>query len=308
MNRLPNDVPAPKELSDQEREFADLKLTELLEYATDSLAPGPGYSMGLYGVKLPRSVQTQLERTFGLNISGRHRAEITLGFDSASNNLNLNDLTVWAKSPLHPVVLRRTERGMFIPIVEKGIQIQESGYYLTAKEGSSLLRDFGMNLTPPTDSSSAYRLWRANLLSQPIGWQVIEKLEIPMRLEADSAVTITLENMASVEPDSDSPNPYKKVQSVEKTVTSFPATGSQLLQGVSATIELVGTNPPGEQLRMYKRAVNTTLDPFVSNYYTSRDENEQEVPMTAQAYEDYLGLIEEAITMSHQASLRLRQP
>lgn len=177
--------------------FAERSLRERLDFATDTLLPGPGYNLTLEGLQAPKLTLKELSAYFGVELDQTGSAVVSLGYDAINNSLALNQVSFPIKGSDKIAQLISLKSGRYISEIEAfvpelakdGITATEKQSAIDFEQAEQLLQAFGITRAP-LDNAASYREWRDNILEQSSGWHLVETLEISDAV-TDSAVQYT---------------------------------------------------------------------------------------------------------------------
>ena len=103
---------------EQSKPYAERKLVELLNHATDNLQPGPGYALSLEGIKVPPATLKYLEARLGLSLDA-NGASLSFSYGNGVDALHLDEMSHGIDGVDGLIRLKRINTYGYAPLIEK---------------------------------------------------------------------------------------------------------------------------------------------------------------------------------------------
>lgn len=275
--------------------YSERKLTELLEYATDDLEPGPGYSLRLEGVAPTRVALHELEARFGIEIDAEQGASIQFSYSEEGDHLVLESLFLSAKSVDGEAGFSYTSRGYVDVLRIKGTDLAQDRQKAPDDETMLYyLSQFGIKDMPHC-SDPQFKAWQAHLLGQTRAWHLVEQVEVPFAISDQSMQTTTLAHEVVVD---EATSDIQSLRSMKNKIILFH--GAEGEDHSESVLEL-STDAAKRTLRHYLTSFSIKNDPFVINSESVIESNRpQALPITAENFDELANDLREVI---HQRQL-----
>ncbi|MBQ69710.1 hypothetical protein CL689_06590, partial [Candidatus Saccharibacteria bacterium] len=239
--------------------YSERKLTELLQYATDDLEPGPGYSLRLEGVAPTRVALHELEARFGVEIDARQGASLQFSYSEEGDHLVLDSLFLDTKSADGKVGFSYTSLGYVDVLMINGTDSAQDRQEMPSDETMLYyLSQFGIK-DMPRCSDPQFKAWQAHLLGQTRAWHLVEKVEVPFAISDQSMQTTTLAHEVVV---NEATSDIQSLRSMKNTIIQFHGDAGN--DHTESVLEL-STDAAKQTLRHYLTSYNVKNDPFVLN-------------------------------------------
>jgi len=244
-------------------EYAQPRLKDLLEYATQDLQPGPGYELTLEGVQANTQTHKALEDFFQVGLSKEAGALMELGYNELTEQIILKSLIFPIAGIEGTARLLRTDTIGYIPVVEiRGQPFKTKASYMSHKDGGKVLRGFGVDNIPSYDPT-AYRQWRGDVLSQTKGWHLVEKLDIPEAILDGAAQSTTLRSEEVIRETDDRSIELIRKKSLIRSIVVFDDEAGTT-QHTNHILEFTSDKEDSPVL-LFKESYLRSPDPFIIN-------------------------------------------
>lgn len=266
--------------------YSERKLSELIEFATRDLQPGPGYQLRLEGVKPTALTHKELEAFFGATFDETQGASLDLIYNQDIEQMVLRELSFPLKGLDGRAQLLRTDTIGYIPVIEmRGNPFKSRSAYMSYDDGQRVLEGFGIPEIPSYDPL-AYMHWRAGVLSKTQGWHLIERLEVPLAVSQNSVQTSTLINEETVTPDL---LHVSQRRSLTRSIVLFDDTNSSTSH-IDYTVE-----SEEAALCMYKQTYQKSMHEYALNFEEVTDSKLVPIGLNENSYHDFSNALLEVI-------------
>lgn len=268
--------------------YSERKLTELLEFVTKDLQPGPGYKLTLEGLTADKLVHKELEAFFGASLDASAGAKVELGFNALTDQLVLQELAFPIKGTDGVAKLLRTDTIGYIPSIEMRQQpFRATSQFMSYEDGQKLLAGFGIFDIPSYDPI-AYKEWRAELLSKTKGWHLVERLEVPLGVTDLAVQTTTLTNEQSF-------NALKSEVVRSRSFTRSIMMFNDNQETVDHTDSVIESSPGNvnEPVRIYTQTYTRSIDPFAMNTTSTTEPILKPIALDEDSYTDFSNALSE---------------
>jgi len=247
---------------EQERPYAERKLSEMLEYACSQIEPGHGYSLTVDGLKSSALVKHELEALFGAQLDDEKGATVSFGFDESTEALSVDAVSIpifGIEGRAKIVRNKLNDQIPYVHFVEVGESnesfVPQKSIRLTQQRVDAILSGFSVEKAPPIQTPE-YTLWRSELLSQSRGWYLSETQQITTAYSEDSHSAITISNNEFY-----SRGKVEQSKRVTTSTTFLQDSFTDLTQHINATIELVN-DMKDKKLRLFQQSYQVKNDFF----------------------------------------------
>jgi hypothetical protein len=274
--------------------YSERKLSELLEFATKDLQPGPGYKLDLEGVPASPLTHKELEAAFGASLDATRGANISLSYNDAAQQMVLQELSYPLQGIVGRARLHRTTTIGYTPSIElpnatfiPGRQISKQ---ITYADGQRILAGFGIDEIPGYDPK-AYKQWRADVLSKTRGWHLKERQEVPLGITADSVQSSTLVKEESLQLLGQDRLETLRKQSLTRSIVILND-----MDGINSHIDFT-VEVEGDMTRMYKQVYKKAgFDPLLVDFEENiTDSRLEPITLNANSYYDFSNALLETI-------------
>jgi len=277
--------------------YGEKKLTELLDYATSTLSPGPGYSLEVQGTKVPKLTIKEMGAFFGVSLDESAGADMNLVYDTSGSTFQLQKLTFKVEGGSGTASIIRTESIGLIPMIEMGQQVFRSrASYLSYEDGDNILKNIGADIKPPLTSPDEYATWRQGILAATHGWHLTEKVEIPTDIKSDymSVTTISHEETLGLSSRGAVTTHIDTRRVASSTILFDDATNKT--SRLSSVIESVADNDR-PHLHIYNELSSHQHDPFIINKSDDTSFQIEPVELNRDTFTRYRSIVDEAIDL-----------
>lgn len=274
--------------------YGEKKLGELLEYATNLLVPGPGYSLELDGMNANTLMHNELEAYFGHSIDTDLGMKVTLGYDEMSEGLVLKTLDAPIKGTSGHAYLFKTETLGYQPSLEfHGKLYTARKEFIDPAIVDRILPSLGIDAAP-TKNQKDYQSWRESLLQKTSGWHLLERREIPEAASEQAVQFSTLQREETL--DLKNLN-ASSIRSFTRTIVQFEGDERHHTEQVLEMNE----DMAGKHLHQYLKSYSVTADsPFVDFEDVIKDQPLTNIVLTEGSFKDAVRALSETIHSMHQ--------